>query len=158
MYLNSSFTYKHYINELNTKTPKIPTTETILSMIDQERKVSLILRLKYSLNSQKPGSFTCENIKLPEPIASTISSGLAPVCITKGAIIPAVVSPATVAEPTHIRMIAATNHPIIKGLKGKSLSIVAISLLTPLSTKICFNAPAPPVINKIIDTSLTAWV
>ena len=79
MYLNGIFKYEYYINELNTKTPKIPTTETILSMIDHERKVSFILKLKYSLNNQNPGSFTCENIKLPEPIANTISSGFAPV-------------------------------------------------------------------------------
>ena len=46
-----------------------------VSITVQVAKVSLIDKLKYSLNNQKPPSFTCESIRLPDPIASTISSG-----------------------------------------------------------------------------------
>ena len=53
-------------------------------MIDHEQIVSFMLRLKYSLNIQKPESLTCENIKLPAPKDKTIKFGFAPVCVTKG--------------------------------------------------------------------------
>ena len=42
---------------------------------DHDLKVSFILRLKYSLYSQKPESLTCENIRLPAPTANTIKLG-----------------------------------------------------------------------------------
>jgi hypothetical protein len=42
----------------NTITPTSPTTETIVSITDQDRIVSLIDKLKYSLNIQKPPSLT----------------------------------------------------------------------------------------------------
>src|SRR6185312_4524255 len=83
-------------------TPIKPTTEIIDSIIVHERIVSFIERLKYSLNNQKPESFTCEQARLPAPIESTIRFGLTPLLIITGAIMPAVVKPATVAEPTHI--------------------------------------------------------
>jgi len=75
----------------------IPTRPTTDSMTVHERNVSFKLRLKYSLNIQKPESLTWENIKLPAPIARTIRFGFAPVAATSGATIPAAVSPATVA-------------------------------------------------------------
>ena len=53
-------------------------------MIDHEQIVSFMLRLKYSLNIQKPESLTCENIKLPDPKDKTIKFGFAPVCVAKG--------------------------------------------------------------------------
>lgn len=43
---------------LSPKIEIIPTTATIVSIRDQVRIVSFILRLKYSLNSQNPVSFT----------------------------------------------------------------------------------------------------
>ena len=58
-------------------------------MIDHEQIVSFMLRLKYSLNIQKPESLTCENIKLPAPKDKTIKFGFAPVCVTKGITTPA---------------------------------------------------------------------
>ena len=67
------------MNKFNTITPISPTMATMVSISDQERKVSRILRLKYSLNIQKPESFTWENIRLPAPIDSTIISGF--VCV-----------------------------------------------------------------------------
>ena len=82
-------------------------TPTIVSIAVQVRKVSLILIPKYSLNIQKPVSFTWEHIKLPAPIESTISSGLTPELMTKGCTIPAAVKPATVAEPNAMRIIVA---------------------------------------------------
>lgn len=42
----------------NTSTPPSPTTDTIVSITDQDRIVSLIDKLKYSLNIQKPPSLT----------------------------------------------------------------------------------------------------
>ena len=63
-------------------------------MIDHEQIVSFMLRLKYSLNIQKPESLTCENIKLPAPKDKTIKFGFAPVCVTKGITTPAAVNAA----------------------------------------------------------------
>ena len=60
---------------LKMSTPIRPVTETIVSIIVQVRKVCRMVKLKYSLNNQKPPSFTCENIRLPAPIDSTINSG-----------------------------------------------------------------------------------
>lgn len=85
-----------YINTFKISTPINPITPTVVSIIVQVERVSLTDRLKYSLNNQNPLSFTCESIKLPEPIASTINSGLTPVLATRGNTIPAAVSPATV--------------------------------------------------------------
>ena len=79
--------------------------------------MSLIDRLKYSLNIQKPGSLTWDNIKLPDPTANTISSGLTPVISTIGRTIPAVVRPATVADPIETLTIDAINQPKISGDK-----------------------------------------
>ena len=64
-------------------------------MIDHEQIVSFMLRLKYSLNIQKPESLTCENIKLPDPKDKTIKFGFAPVCVTKGITTPAAVNAAS---------------------------------------------------------------
>jgi len=89
--------------------------ETIVSIIVQEDRVSLMVRLKYSLNIQKPPSLTCENMRLPEPIASTISSGLTSDIERKDNMIPEAVSPATVADPTHTRMMAAMSQASTSG-------------------------------------------
>lgn len=105
----------YLIKVFNIITPIIPTTETIVSITDQDLNVSFIDRLKYSLNIQKPGSLTCENIKLPAPIDNTIRFGFTPVLIISGAMIPAVVRPAIVAEPTETRIKAAINQPKSKG-------------------------------------------
>ncbi len=50
-------------------TIRSPTIETIVSITLQVLSVSLTLKLKYSLNSQNPESFTCENMRLPAPVA-----------------------------------------------------------------------------------------
>src|SRR4051812_42633974 len=98
----------------------------MVSMMDHDKIVCLMLRLKYSLNSQKPVSFTWENMRLPEPIASTINSALTMDDESNGRTIPAVVSAATVAEPNAIRIHAAMSQPMNKGDSEVSLSIPAI--------------------------------
>src|SRR5665213_636952 len=96
----------------STNTPASPITEIIVSITDQDRIVSLIDKLKYSLNSQKPPSFTCEKARLPAPIASTIKLGLIDgSCSTIAETIPAAVRPATVADPRLTRIIAAISQP-----------------------------------------------
>ena len=103
------------MNKSRAKTPKSPIIDTIISISDHERNVSLMLKLKYSLNIQKPESFTCENIRLPAPKAITIKFGLTADCSTIGIITVAAVSAAIVADPIHILMIAAINQPRIRG-------------------------------------------
>src|SRR5512138_2352837 len=94
--------------------------------------VSLMLRLKYSLTSQNPPSFTWASIRLPDPIARTISSGLTPELETRGSTMPAVVMPATVAEPTQTLRIVAISQPRNSGDRLDWLSSVPMYLLTPL--------------------------
>ncbi len=112
--------------------------------------VSPMVRLKYSLNSQKPGSLTWEKITLPEPTAITISSGLTPVVAISGAAIPPAVMAATVAEPSAIRSTAAIDHAINSGDMFDSCMIEAMYLSMPLSTSTCLKAPPPPIINSIM--------
>lgn len=96
-------------------TPMSPMTDTIVSMMVQDFSVCLMLRLKYSLNSQNPLSFTWERVRLPEPTANTIKLGSVLVATTTGAMIPAVVSPATVADPMATLMMALIIQPNSKG-------------------------------------------
>lgn len=92
-----------------------PIIPTRVSMTVQVDRVSFTDRLKYSLNIQNPVSFTWDSIKLPEPMAKTINSGLTPVLEAKGKTIPAAVSPATVADPTLTRMAVAMSQANING-------------------------------------------
>ena len=87
--------------------PAKPETAIIVSIILHDMSVSLIDKLKYSLNNQKPPSFTCEKIILPEPVAKTKRTGFMELVMNIGARIPAVVMAATVAEPNAMRMSAA---------------------------------------------------
>ncbi len=66
--------------------------------------------LKYSLNIQKPISLKCENIRLPAPVAITMSSGETPVPAIKGRVNHAAVMQETVAEPIEKRISAAILH------------------------------------------------
>lgn len=77
----------------------IPTTEIKLSNTVQVNKVSLTVKSKYSLNIQKPASFTCEAANDPAPIAKTIKAGFTPAEVISGKTNPAAVNDATVAEP-----------------------------------------------------------
>ena len=86
------------MTRLIARTKNNPTTEIIVSSNVQVAKVSLIDKLKYSLNIQNPASLTCEAIKLPAPVARTINAGLAEPATIIGVTRPAVVNAATVAE------------------------------------------------------------
>ena len=90
----------------------------IVSSAHQVRTVSLTVRPKNSLNSQKPGSFGGLKMREPAPVASTISSGLAPVAAQIGAAMPPAVKAATVAEPQAVRITAATSQANTKGDKS----------------------------------------
>lgn len=77
--------------------------EIIVSNTVQIDSVCLTVKSKYSLNIQKPASLTCETANDPDPIASAISTGFAPVECINGTTNPAAVIPETVAEPNEIR-------------------------------------------------------
>ena len=81
-----------------------------------------------------------------------------PVAKTNGAIIPAEVNPATVAEPTATRIAAAISQPSNNGGSASPLSISANALLIPPSAKTYFNAPAPATINTSMSISFNASV
>ncbi len=135
----------------------MPSTDTIVSMRVQVLNVSLSVKLKYSLNIQKPVSLTCENIRLPAPTANTINSGEAP-AITNGTTIPEAVSAATVADPSVTRSNAAISQPKNKGEALILLASVFTSSPIPLSTRICLKAPPAAIISKIMATPFTPSV
>src|SRR5437773_2701555 len=56
-----------------------PTTEMIVSAMDQLFRVCATLIPKYSLTSQNPPSLKCEKISEPAPVAMVSSSGRTPV-------------------------------------------------------------------------------
>ena len=76
-----------------------PITEMEVSINVHEKKVCFKERLKNSLNIQNAVSLTCDIKTLPEPTASTISSGETFDAATRGATMPEAVMAATVAEP-----------------------------------------------------------
>ncbi len=84
--------------------------------------VCFTVKLKYSLNIQKAGSFTCEKKRLPAPVANTIRQGLILYVAIIGATIPAVVNPATVADPVLTLMIAAINQAKNSGCNESDVS------------------------------------
>ena len=122
-------------------------------MTVQLLSVSARLRLKYSLKSQKPASLTCESARLPAPIASTIRFGSVPPAVTIGARMPAAVSPATVADPTHTRITAVTSQARTSGSSGRPCIASPMRLFTPLATSTCLKAPEPPMTSRIEATS-----
>src|SRR5438067_13275031 len=92
-------------NSDNNNTNNKPNTPTRVSIADQERNVSFSDRPKYSLNIQKPESFTWLHIRLPAPTASTIRFGSTCELSTSGVTMPAAVTPATAADPRQMRRI-----------------------------------------------------
>ena len=138
------------------KQPAKPQIEIMVSIILHERIVCRMERLKYSLKSQNPPSLTCEKIRLPDPVASTRSTGLIEVIAYTGANIPAVVNAATVAEPTAIRINAAIpQHNKIGDISTPPMASI-INSFRPASTKTCLSAPAPPTMSKIMAIPLIA--
>src|SRR3954454_18451892 len=84
----------------------------IVSIADQVLNVSGTLIPKYWLMSQKPASLTIEKNSEPAPIASASSGRLTVAsCATIGAMMPAAVTVATVAEPVARRISTATPQP-----------------------------------------------
>src|SRR3954465_4631502 len=63
-------------NWFRVSAPRRPTTEMMVSMTVQVRRVWGTVRLRYSLTNQKPPSLRCERMSEPEPMASTSSSRL----------------------------------------------------------------------------------
>ncbi len=128
-----------------------PTTEMIVSRTVQIFNVCGTSKSKNSLNIQKPASLTCEAANEPAPIASTTNAGLTAVWLaTKGATIPAVVKPATVADPTDTRKITAINHAKMIGDNDVCENAVAIAVEIPPAVKIPLKAAPPPItINKL---------
>src|SRR5690606_27419832 len=139
----------------NTNTPSNPTTDTTLSISDQDKMVSRMLRPKYSLNIQNPVSLTCENISEPAPVANTINSALVFAAPISGKAIPAAINPATVAEPNATRIMAAITHTRTNGDSGSAPAHAAISSPTPLLTSTSLNEPAAPMINRIMTILFT---
>ena len=139
-----------YTNKLMNRMKIIPDTEMIVSSSDHVRNVSLIVRPKYSLNIQKPASFTCDRITLPAPIASTTSATLTSECCSNGNTIPVVEMAATVAEPKAIRNTAATIHASKIGDIVEPSNIFAIVSPTPPSISTCLNVPPPPMMRIIM--------
>jgi len=78
-------------------------------IIVQLLKVSFSVKPKYLLTNQKPLSFTCDKIEAPQAIAITNNALLISVTpdVKSGAVRPAAVIIATVAEPCKILTTAA---------------------------------------------------
>ncbi|MNI67617.1 hypothetical protein D3C73_1232600 [compost metagenome] len=115
------------------------------------------MRLKYSLNIQKPVSLTCENIRLPAPTDNTISSGGVPGPI-KGKTMPDAVNAATVAEPNVTLSDAVMSQAKSKGDKfNPPVSCFTVSPM-PLSIKICLKAPPAAIIKTIMAMLFTPSV
>src|ERR1700722_17038484 len=85
------FILTHPTIRFSDSTPISPTTETIVSMMDQDRMVSFMERLKYSLNIQKPPSLTWEKKRLPAPTDNTIRLGSTCMRVISGRMRPAAV-------------------------------------------------------------------
>src|SRR5687767_246820 len=134
---------------LNSNTPRIPTTEIVVSITVHDRKVCLRDRLKNSLNIQKPESFICEPKTLPDPTASTISSGDTRPAETSGVTTPAAVIPATVAEPiATLSSAVITQANTSGGICHFSLN-EAMYLSVPLSCSTCLKIPPAVMINNM---------
>ena len=113
-------------------------------------------RLKNSLNIQNAESLTCEPNTLPQPTASTISSGDAPVVAISGPTTPAAVSTATVDEPIITRSSAVAIQANSNGVICQVRLSSAMVAPTPLSTSTCLNTPPAVMISRITEMPLMA--
>ncbi len=87
----------------------IPVIDVITFITVQLRSVCGTVMPKYSFTIQNPASFTCERQVPPAQSARTIISGVyTGIYFTSGAMIPAAVMMATVAEPCAARIAAET--------------------------------------------------
>ncbi len=81
----------------------------------QVKNVSFIVKPKYSLNIQKPASFTCEQKILPAPMAKTTNEMFTSVDCNNGKTIPTDEIAATVVDPNAVRNSAAASQARISG-------------------------------------------
>src|SRR5260370_667387 len=117
----------------------------IVSITVQLFNVCATVMLKYSFTIQNPPSLTCDRIVEPAPIATTSNSKFSPgVLFAIGAMMPAAVVMATVAEPVATRISAATSQPSSIGDMGDCLANAAIASPTPLTTNTRLNPPPAP--------------
>src|SRR6185437_16938820 len=126
------------------------TLDRIVSITDQDASVCLTSIPKNSLTSQKPASLTCEKNSEPEPIARASSGALT--CgelAAIGAMMPAAVTVATVAEPVASRMATATSQASSSSETCEPLAALPIELAIPVSTSICLNPPPAPMISRM---------
>lgn len=119
-------------------------------IIVQVRNVLLIVRLKYFLNSQKLGSFTCDAITLFVSVVSIIKAGSVWVTLIIGNIIFAVVMVATVVEFRAIRNSVVIVQYINNGESVVSVIKCEIQCSISLFINICLNASSLAIINIII--------
>src|SRR5579884_1772161 len=126
------------------------TLDRIVSITDQDARVCLTSIPKNSLTSQNPASFTCEKNSEPEPMASASSGALTcgePAAI--GAMMPAAVTVATVAEPVASRIATATSQASSSRERCEPCAALPIESAIPVCTSICLNPPPAPMISRI---------
>ena len=127
--------YQINISRINT-TPR-PTIDVVNSNRPHVLNVSLIDKLKYSLNSQNDASLTCVIVLLPAAVAKTISTGLTSNVWINGPTIPAAVIADTTPVPVAIQITAVISHAIINGLMDVFCITPAIRSPIPVSKIIC---------------------
>ena len=136
-----------------------PQKAIIVSIMVQDLRVCLTSIPKYLLTSQKPLSFTCDRMVAPDAMDMTISASSGALGLIKlrtGAIIPAAVIMATVADPwVTLTMAARTQARRMGGIAESEMDWAIISPI-PLSTRICFSTPPAPVIRMMIPAGPSA--
>ena len=117
-------------------------TDRMVSMSDQVLKVCPTVNPKYSLTSQKPASLTWERNTEPAPIASTRRAiSMEGMSAASGAMIPAAVTVATVADPVARRTATATSQPASSSGTAACWIQVAMMPAMPESTRVCLKPP-----------------
>ena len=116
---------------------------------------------RYLPTSQKPLSFTCESSVAPDEMAITTSARCGSLIsrwrIT-GAMRPAAVIMATVAEPCVTRTAAASSHASRMGGMAEPAIETAIASPMPLAVIICLRTPPAPVIRMMMPAGPRARV
>ena len=101
-------------------------------------------------DSQKPASLTWLKKTDPAPMASTSRAGaFPPIVAATGAMTPAAVMVATVADPVARRMKTATSQASSSGEKLEPLIQSASMVPIPVSTSTCLKPPPAPTMSRI---------
>lgn len=131
-------------------------TEMMVSRTVQLFKVWLTLRPRYSFTNQKPPSFRWDRINDPAPIEITSNSLFKPgAACTTGARIAAASVMATVADPTAMRMAAATIQPSSSGEIAACCAKSATTFEAPLASSTLLNPPPAPTTRKMLAAGPT---